>query len=86
MKKSRVFLGLTIGFAVWFALDPRLRSKVYQAGLKIAEKGLIFARRSIDDFGERLLLAVQVGLEETRKKESELKKKIELSSANLGEK
>lgn len=86
MKKSRVFLGITIGLAVWFALDPRLRSKVYQAGLKMAEKGLIFARRSIDDFGERLLLAVQMGLKEAREKESELKKKIELSSASLGKK
>lgn len=83
MKKSRVFLGLTVGFAVWFALDPRLRSKLYKVGLKVAEKSLIFARRSIDDFGERLLLAVQVGLEEARKKESELKQKIELSSAKL---
>lgn len=77
MKKGRLFLGLAIGFSVWFALDPRLRGKVYQAFLKLAEKGLIFTRRSLDDLGERLLLAVQLGLEEARKKEAELKQKVE---------
>lgn len=78
-----MLLGLTVGFAVWFALDPRLRSKVYKFSLKTAEKGLIFVRRSLDDIGERLLLAVQIGLEEAKKKEIELKKKIELSDTSL---
>jgi len=82
MKKSRIFFGLAVGLSVWFALDPRLRSKVYQSCLKLAEKGLVFTRRSLDDLGEKLLLAVQVGLEEARKREAELKQKVEFSKTN----
>ncbi len=76
-------MGLTVGFAVWFFLNPRLRSKLYQFSLRVAEKSLIFARRSLDDFGERLLLAVQIGLEEAKKKEAELRQKIEVSNAGM---
>lgn len=82
MKKSRLFFGLAVGFGIWFALDPRLRSKLCENVLRLAEKGLILARRSIDDFSERLLLAVQLGLEEARRKELRLKQKIELSGTN----
>lgn len=76
MKKSSLFVGVALGFATWTLLDIRRRRELTQVALKLSEKLVIKARELFDDYSDRVLLAIKEGIEEARKTEEELERKL----------
>jgi hypothetical protein len=67
---------MALGFAAWTLLDPKWRRGLAQGALKLSEKLVIKARELFDEYSDRVLLAIKEGIEEAKKTEEELGRKL----------
>jgi hypothetical protein len=79
VRKRFLILGTLVGIAAYLALSEEAREKLIQNGLKLSETFVRKGKEIFDEYADRLLLAIKLGIEEARKKEEDLERKLRTS-------
>jgi hypothetical protein len=76
VKKRFLIFGVLVGVGVYIALNEKAREKLTQNLLKLSETLVARGKDVFNEYADRLLLAIKLGIEEAKRKEEDLEKKL----------
>ncbi len=65
-----------MGIGIYLTLDERRKRMLTEDLLRLSENIITQGKELVDDYADRLLLAIKLGIEEAKKKEEEFEKKL----------
>jgi hypothetical protein len=76
VKKRFLIFGVLVGVGAYIALSERAREKLTQNLLKLSETVVVKGKDVFNEYADRLLLAIKLGIEEAKRKEEDLERKL----------
>ncbi len=76
VKKRFLLFGVLVGLGVYIALSEKAREKLAQNLLRLSETLVVKGKNVFNEYADRLLLAIKLGIEEAKRKEEDLEKKL----------